>query len=253
MATLKGSLSYWVCNVQGRVNVGFQTSNEAMRVAEESGGTYSKATAYLSHGASCLYKGLLDEAKQLLLNAVEFSERAGLFPFHALDHSQLAETYYEAGEYRNSGDHFIKAISILEDGQFSSSFINANKVSLARVQVKNNEKDIDLKSLYSYVTDNEVKVNDGWLRRNIGEILMNFNDHLMPESEDWIRSGIEAHQRNGMKLDLGRDYKLYAEWFKRKGDQPRTKENLRKAIDILKECGADGWVEKYEKELEPIS
>ncbi len=25
--------------------------------------------------------------------------------------------------------------------------------------------------------------------------------------------------------------------------------NLGKAIEILKECGADGWVEKYEKEL----
>jgi hypothetical protein len=34
-----------------------------------------------------------------------------------------------------------------------------------------------------------------------------------------------------------------------KGDQSKTKENLNKAIEILKECGADGWVEKYEKEL----
>ena len=26
-------------------------------------------------------------------------------------------------------------------------------------------------------------------------------------------------------------------------------EKLGKAIDIFKECGADGWVEKYEKEI----
>jgi hypothetical protein len=26
-------------------------------------------------------------------------------------------------------------------------------------------------------------------------------------------------------------------------------ENLKKAIGILKECGSDGWLEKYEKEL----
>jgi len=32
-----------------------------------------------------------------------------------------------------------------------------------------------------------------------------------------------------------------------------AKENLNKAIEILKECGADGWVEKYEKELAAIS
>jgi hypothetical protein len=35
--------------------------------------------------------------------------------------------------------------------------------------------------------------------------------------------------------------------LKRKGDQPKAKENLRKAIEIFKECGADGWVKKYEK------
>ena len=28
-----------------------------------------------------------------------------------------------------------------------------------------------------------------------------------------------------------------------------SRENLNKSIEILKDCGADGWVEKYEKEL----
>jgi len=54
---------------------------------------------------------------------------------------------------------------------------------------------------------------------------------------------------NGMMWHLGRDYAIYSELFKRKGDQSKAKENLNKAIEILKECGADGWVEKYEKEL----
>jgi hypothetical protein len=37
--------------------------------------------------------------------------------------------------------------------------------------------------------------------------------------------------------------------FKRKADFPKVKENLTKATDIFKDCGADGWAEKYEKEL----
>jgi len=41
--------------------------------------------------------------------------------------------------------------------------------------------------------------------------------------------------------------------FKRKGDLPKAKENLNKAIEIFKKCGADGWVERYEKELDSIS
>lgn len=30
-------------------------------------------------------------------------------------------------------------------------------------------------------------------------------------------------------------------------------ENSNKAVDILKECGVDGWVKKYEKELTVLS
>ena len=48
---------------------------------------------------------------------------------------------------------------------------------------------------------------------------------------------------------LGKNYALYSDLFKRKGDLSRARENLIKAIEIFKECGADGWVEKYEKEL----
>ena len=55
-----------------------------------------------------------------------------------------------------------------------------------------------------------------------------------------------------MRWHLGRDFAVYAELFKRKGNQSKARENLNKAIEILKECGADGWVEKYEKELETL-
>jgi len=37
----------------------------------------------------------------------------------------------------------------------------------------------------------------------------------------------------------GRDYALYAKLFKRKNNQLKARENLSKAIEILKECGAN--------------
>jgi len=52
-----------------------------------------------------------------------------------------------------------------------------------------------------------------------------------------------------MMFHVGNDYALYADLFKRKGDRLKAQETLGKAIDLFKECGADGWVEKYEKEL----
>jgi len=52
---------------------------------------------------------------------------------------------------------------------------------------------------------------------------------------------------------LGRDYALCAELFRRKSDKSKAREALGKAIEILKECGAEGWVKKYEKELATFS
>ena len=55
-----------------------------------------------------------------------------------------------------------------------------------------------------------------------------------------------------MMWHLAKDYALYAELFKRKGNLPKAKENLQKAAEIFKACGADGWVEKTEKEMASI-
>jgi len=43
------------------------------------------------------------------------------------------------------------------------------------------------------------------------------------------------------------------ESHKREGEPSKAKENLNKAIDIFKKCGADGWVERYQKELSSLS
>jgi len=56
-----------------------------------------------------------------------------------------------------------------------------------------------------------------------------------------------------MSLSLARDYTLYTELYKQKGDPEKAREVLSKAIEILKRCGADGWVEKYENELSVLS
>ena len=93
------------------------------------------------------------------------------------------------------------------------------------------------------------EITEGWIQKYIGEILLNIDHQHLSESEHWIQKALESDQRNRMMFRLGKDYALYADLFKRKGDRLKAQENLGKAIEILKECGADGWVEKYEREL----
>jgi tetratricopeptide (TPR) repeat protein len=89
----------------------------------------------------------------------------------------------------------------------------------------------------------------GMAAHAMGEIYLHIDDAHMDESEAWIRKAIETNEQNRMPWDLAKDYALYAEFFKKKGDLSQAREKLNTAIGIFRECGADGWVERYEKEL----
>jgi tetratricopeptide (TPR) repeat protein len=165
----------------------------------------------------------------------------------------LGEVYFDKGEYEKSQNYFQEGISLLEEGSLWPSFNKLYKMALARTKVMRNETDIDLESLYGYEGENTINILEGWMQRYIGEILLNIHKFQMNETKKWIIKAIESDKRNNMMWHLGRDYALYAELFKREGNHSKAKENLIKAIEILKECGADGWVEKYEKELTAFS
>jgi tetratricopeptide (TPR) repeat protein len=157
------------------------------------------------------------------------------------------------GDFLRSKEHYEKSSWILENIRLWPSWANLAKVGLARSKVMDKEKDVNLGAMYTYSQNNKMKVFEGWIQRYIGEILLNIDDRHLSEAEHWIQKAIEADQRNRMMFQLGNDYALYADLFKRKGDRSKAQENLGKAIEILKECGADGWVVKAEKELVRLS
>jgi tetratricopeptide (TPR) repeat protein len=253
IAITKGNLAFFCYLYPGRINLGFQTTAEALRMAEESGDIISKAYVYSSHGTFCFGRGLLEEAEKHLLKGIEFCERLNEKGWNTTAHLFLGETYFEMRDFPKSKDYFEKGCWLLEHTHLMPSWAAWAKIAAARSRVMNNEKDVDLESLYTHSRNNKIKAGEGWISKFIGEILLNIDDQHMCEAENWIQKAIEADQRNGMRFRLGNDYALYAEFFKRKGDRLKARENLGRAIEILKECGADGWVEKYGKELATIS
>jgi class 3 adenylate cyclase/tetratricopeptide (TPR) repeat protein len=249
VSTVKACLSYFVYYHHGSINLAYQTSHEAVRTAELTGDIYSKVVAYSCHGFSCYGKGFLEEATNYLLKGIDFSARINHFYFLPAVNEFFGEVYSEIGKYQTAIDHYKKAIRLREQSRLFPSFTKLTKIALARAMALNNERDIYMESLYEYVSENKMKQCDGWMRRYIGEILLKIDDQHISEAEEWIKKAIKADKMNGMMFHLGMDHILYAELFKRKGDQSKARETLGKSIEILKECGADGWVEKYEKEL----
>jgi tetratricopeptide (TPR) repeat protein len=228
------ALNYFL---QGNIDLAHRNSLEALRIADASGDIYSQAHAYAFHGACCYGKGNLDEAKEHSLKGANLSEKIN-----------LAHIYFDMKEYEVSQKHYQRAIAILRDNPYGPSLINSYKLALLRADSMMNTN-IDLESMYALYDGIKYQVYESSAQRYIGEILLVLDDRFLPEAEDWIKKAIEADKINGMMWQLARDYALYAEFFKRKEDLPKAKENLSKAIEIFKECGADGWMEKYEKEL----
>jgi len=253
ISIMKSCIAMTVYCFQGKADLAHQTSHEGLRLAEESGDTLSKAEAYTSCGFSSYVKGFLDEAEEHLLAGITFSEKINYYALVVAASIFLGETYFDLGEYQKSQHYHKKSISACEQRKIWPSRINLGKILLARAKVMNNDKAINLDALHEYAVQNKVKYLEGHMARGIGHILMNIDDDHIIEAEHWIQKAIEADQKNRMMFQLGKDYALYVELFKRKGDRLKAKENLGKAIEIFKECGADGWVTKAEKELATLS
>ena len=249
ISTMKSCVSLYSYYFSGRINLGYQTSYDATQLAEESGDIFSKAIAYISHGISCYGKGFFEEATECILKGADFCEKINLLQWNGIAQFNLGEIYFDIGKYKKSDEHYGKAIWLFGQNRSSPSTANLAKLGLVRTKVKKTEKEVNLESIYDNEYESNYKIHEGWKARYLSEILLHINNQHLFDSEDWIKKAIEADKRNGMMFHLGKNYALYSDLFKRKGDLSRARENLIKAIEIFKECGADGWVEKYEKEL----
>jgi class 3 adenylate cyclase/tetratricopeptide (TPR) repeat protein len=249
IAVMKSAIAGWVYNWQGKINLGFKESYEALQTAEESGDIHSKAYGYAYHGHSCYCKGYLREAEEYLVKGINFGEHINDPAITGYDYFFLGETYLNMGKYDQARDVFQKAISLLEQHRLYPSWQNLGRLAVALVKILGGNVDIELEPLYRCQATNKIKANEGYMQRYLTAILMNIDKKHLPEAEDLIRKAIEDDNRNGTKWSLAQDFAHYAELYKRKGDLAMAKEKLSKAIEIFKECGADGWVKKSEEEI----
>jgi class 3 adenylate cyclase/tetratricopeptide (TPR) repeat protein len=249
IAVLKGLISHLVHYFKGDIYTAYQLSQNAVQTSEETGDIHSKLFAYSGHGVSLCAKGLFDEAENTLLKGLEYSEKANQLWWMAGCNLYLGDVYFFLGKYQKSQNHYLKAIDLLESAKMYPSFSNLSKIALTRTKVVAKDERIDIESMQTYASENKFEILHGMTKRYIAEIhLYSDSQHLL-EAKEWIKQSIKVDKKNGMMHQLGQDYATYAEICKQQGQNGKAKENYGKAIQILNECGADGWVEKYENEL----
>ena len=253
ISSVKSTICSMVYIMRGELDIAFQESKDSLRMAQESGDIRTMGFGHVAYGWCCYFKGLSDEAESHLLKAEFFCEKTTDFVWGAMASDFLGEAYFDKGKYEIAMTYYDKAISHLELSKFLPSYINFYKIAKVRASILNKTQHIDIHELHRLYNTNNVKFLEGWMARLISEILVNIDDPHTSEAEEWINRAIEAHNGNGIRWHLAADYAVYGNILRLKGDQSGAKEELIKAIEIFKECGAEGWVEKYEKELEALS
>ena len=80
------------------LELAYQTSQEALKISEESGDILSKAHAHYTLGLVYYCKGFLEEAEEHLLKSVDFCQKSNQLAFVAVANTLLGDTYLHKGE-----------------------------------------------------------------------------------------------------------------------------------------------------------
>ena len=208
------------------------------------GDVFSKTFAYSCHGISCFGKGLLEDSLEHLSTGLEFSTKLNHQWWQPWTHHFIAEVYMDKGKFNKAREHYFNAVSLFEMNRYWPSSAIASKMGLARAKILNGEKDLNIENLYHYASTAKGKLYLGLVRRYLCEILLNLNEERVPEAETWIKKAIQADDSNGVLFELGRDYACYAEILKRKGDRSSAEETFKRALNVFRKIGAEGWVKK---------
>jgi tetratricopeptide (TPR) repeat protein len=233
----------------GKINDAYLVAEDAVRNAKESGDTYSKAFAYPVLGTSYYGKGWLKDAIIAFSKGVDLCEKLNLSMWSAVARWMFAECYFEVGEYQQSKHQYQVAVQLLEQSNAHASLIANNKIGAEMAALATGSKDIDMEILNRYLTEGKYNYGKVWQTRYIAQILLNSYKHHSVEANNWIKKSIQAAEQNHMMWHLAKSRVLYAEFFKQNGETSKAKKQLSKAIEIFRECEAEGWVEKYENEF----
>jgi tetratricopeptide (TPR) repeat protein len=250
VAFVKGTMSSSIFIFRGRLEEAYRESKEAVFLAEESGDIHTIGMAYACHGSASYFRGFFEEAEKAFSRAIESCRKTGQKNWEAWSTGWLGVMYLDLGKYPRSLEYLQNTISIGAHERYFPSWYNMNKLCLERARVLNQDRDINLAELPArYLENNRMKIIEGTIARYIGEIFLNVDDRHLDEADGWVRKSLELDLKNSTLWSLAGDYALRAELLKRRGDLPGSRESLGKALEVFRECGADGWVSKYENEL----
>jgi class 3 adenylate cyclase/tetratricopeptide (TPR) repeat protein len=233
---------------QGKIAPAHRISRESMRLAEESGDIYLKGMAHAFHGTSCYYRGDFREAEDHLLRGISFGERTRHFVWGAWAAAFLGDMYFDLGEYAKAQEAYGKALAFIDGEGFSPSWRALLHAAILRARAVCGGAGETQEDLPRAFAANKNRGFAGWIALYIAEVLLQGKAEDLPEAEAWGEKALALHREGGMNLLAGRDYLFRAELEKRRGNVQAAQEQLTRAMDVFRDCGAEGYLRKAKKE-----
>ena len=253
IASQQAQLAYFCYYQAGQINSLTEVSSEALKIAEQSGDPISRGISHTVYGLSRFCQGSLEDAEIHCLMGRDLCESIGFYAWAGNAWFFLAEIYFEREDYQNSRNCYSQGIRNYEAAKSLPSWRGWAQLAMARCGVMRGERDANLEQLRAIAEKNRIKLAKGGICRYLGAILMNLGGSHLTEVERWMEKAIEADSTNGMRFGLGLDHALYGEFFKQQGELDKSRKEFGRAVEILRGCGADGWVKKYEEELAALA
>lgn len=237
-SVVMGCISHWVLNYNGLIAQGYKLSHKALELANKSGDIYSKAVAYTLHGASLYFKGKSELSEEYLLKGAKLNTKIGFKFVRALAHFFLGHNYYQMDVLHKSHSQYTQAVEILEDIQCLPSLVNLCRICILLTKDRQPDKRI-LYQLKNYASNNGLKVFEGWMFREIGNLTIGSDPGSIIEAEQWTKKAIQSDERNGLQWQLAKDYALYSKILGLRGKEEAARQYLQKAkkFDALCKAG----------------
>jgi tetratricopeptide (TPR) repeat protein len=233
----------------GRIDQALKYGQDALELALQADDPFMKGGAYGACGLAFFLKGLFLEAEEDLKMAIQMSKKSDFVGWLLGSFLYLGLLRFETGRYQEAQECCDGLLAVYDRVRMWPSFARLAKLMRVAAGIRGRVNpeidevlDFDLQEI-------KLRFFQGWAAQAMGEIYLHIDDAHMDEARAWIRQAIETDEQNRMPWSLARAYALYAEFFKKKGDPDQAKENLHKAIELMRHYHADGWVEKYEREL----
>ncbi len=234
---------------EGRIEEALRCCQEALQLALKADDLYLQGYAYCACGTAFYRKGFFPDAEENLKQAIEINQKIDFTQMLINSFSTLISLHHEMGRYQEAQKCCDSILTVLEHSGTLPSASRMTNIRKVATEVRGGLDPALDEVLTFNLQEIGLKGFKGAAARLMGEIYLYCDDRHLDEAEVWIRKALDIQEQIRTPLELAWSYALYAEFFKKKGDLELSKENRQKAIDLMRSCGADGWVKKYEEEM----